>query len=121
MICWRILLVVALSVATVSCRGPISSDPSTYVGRYNLRNPDPDRSDLPSGVELRSDMSVVQFFGDEHTGVSRSAGRWYVQAYSKNDVDVVFADFGHPVRIQDGEIRLYLNSDLDEYLGKPTK
>ena len=66
-------------------------------------------------------MSAVEFFAAERTAAPKAIGRWYVDARAKDDVDIVFADFGHPVRIQAGEIRLYLNSDLDEYFGKPAK
>ena len=117
----RIALAVAFAVSTISCGRPISSNPSTYVGRYQLMNPDPDGSDLPPGVELRSDMTVVEFFGYERAVAPKVVGRWYVNARAEDDVNIVFAGFFHAVGIERGEIRLYLNFDLDEYFGKPAR
>jgi hypothetical protein len=120
------ILAVWIAVSTISCNGsvstePVSTDPATYVGRYKLINADPDRSDLPSGVELRSDMSVVEFFGDERAEEGRPAGRWHISAHGKDDVEALFLERGHPIRIRDGEIRLYLNFDLDSYFVKSDK
>ena len=112
------LLAAITTCGAISCRGTISTDPSIYVGRYELKNGDPDRSDLPSSVELRSDMTAVEYFGTQPTQAVRAAGRWYILGRAQDDADIVFADEGHPIRMHRGEIRLYLNFDLDEYFAK---
>jgi hypothetical protein len=112
----RIAVVGALLVGMIACETPASTDPSVYVGRYKLVHPDPDRSDLPSGVELRSDMTAVEFYGDERA--AKEVGSWNVQVF-KHYVVVAFSDFNHPVHVRRGEIRLYLDEDLDEYFVKP--
>lgn len=116
----RIAVIAAVFVTVIACEKPASTDPSVYVGRYRLVHPDPDRSDLPSGVELRSNMTAVEFFGDGKSEVAEEVGSWGVGAFS-DSVVVTFSDFSHPVHVRRGEIRLYLNGDLDEYFVKPAR
>jgi hypothetical protein len=66
-------------------------------------------------------MTIVEFFGDERSGHATAAGRWDIHVFRTDEVVVNFLDFSHPAYLRGGEIRLYVNADLDEYFEKPAK